>query len=1057
METHSSKYPMKKSYIILLLVSILVVLTGLRILWMETFHVPKQASIYNGQSDLRNWNAEDGSILLLDGEWEFYPSQWLIDGSRQQLLGDNAPMHIQVPGGWNEALHADKPSPYGYGSYRLRLYVDPAKHPNYSIRVPSVRTASELYVNGRLLIKSGQVATTKDEYISEDLPYSTTFTADENGVIEIVIQVANYVDSRSGGIVRSIKFGSEEAIAKETNASVFMQFLAAIIFIMHAVYALILYVLGNKEKKLLYFSLLALCVTITSVFSTDEKLFHQLFYIGSNWDFRLTNIAFVIAAYALLQCMNHRELPYWRRMYPVYKVMNLGTAGITLFLDPPQVIMLFPVYYLLVVVAGVITLITMFKKVIKDLKSNLLLLFSFLALANYSLWSLILLNSGLSLVYYPFDMIIAMGCLASEWFKGYFIMHANTKELAATLQRMNDHKDQFLANTSHEFKNPLHSMLNMSQSVLKREQHLLQERSIKELETVLSVGRRLSWILNDLIDVMSLREGNPRLQKEVIFIQPIVTGVMDMLQFNAEVKSITIANQISEDFPPVIADENRVIQIVFNLLHNAVKYTNEGTISIQAFAKDGRAYIVITDTGIGMDEHLLKRLFRPYEQGSTSVTMIEGGFGLGLSISKQLVELHEGTLDVSSVIGEGSKFTFSLKLADEEAKALEEREGSNRLEPFESQTMAIQKIASTVNLDQVELPLAAKGATPTTPFQINRNRPLVLIVDDDPVNLQVLEAILPPDEYEVTMATSGKEALALLDTKDWDLVISDVMMPQMSGYELTRMIRERFTLTELPILLLTARSQPKDIQSGFIAGANDYVTKPVEAIEIKSRIEALITIKQSVREQLRLEAAWLQAQIQPHFIFNALNAVAALSDIDLDKMRNLLDEFSNFLRNKFKFQNMDRLVPIEEELSLVRSYLYIEKARFEERLQVIWEIDGYGDIKVPFLTIQPLVENAIRHGIMKRNRGGTILIRIFVYETHAEITVEDDGDGIDEVQLQRILERKVDSRSGVGLINTDQRLKRHFGTGLHITSTLGTGTKVTFHVHNRLNSGDKAR
>jgi sensor histidine kinase YesM len=154
---------------------------------------------------------------------------------------------------------------------------------------------------------------------------------------------------------------------------------------------------------------------------------------------------------------------------------------------------------------------------------------------------------------------------------------------------------------------------------------------------------------------------------------------------------------------------------------------------------------------------------------------------------------------------------------------------------------------------------------------------------------------------------------------------------------------------------------------------------------------------------------------------------------------------------------MDKLVPIEEELSLVRSYLYIEKVRFEERLQVIWETDGCGDIKVPFLTIQPLVENAIRHGIMKRNRGGTILIRISVYETHAEITVEDDGDGIDGVQLQRILERKADSHSGVGLINTDLRLKRHFGTGLHITSTLGTGTKVTFHVHNTLNSVDKAR
>ncbi len=1056
METHTPKYQTKKSYIILLLVSILVVLTGLRILWMETFHVPQKASIYNGESDLRSWDAENGSILLLDGEWEFYPSRLLIDGSREQLLGDTAPRYIQVPEGWSEALHADEPSPYGYGSYRLRLYVDPAKQLNYSIRVPSIRTASELYVNGRLLIKSGQVAATKDQSISKDVPYSTTFTADDKGVIELVIQAANYVDSRSGGIVRSVKFGSEETIAKEAKASTFMQFLAAIIFIMHAVYALILYLLGNKEKKLLYFSLLALCVTIMSVFSTDEKLFHQLFYIGVNWDFRVANIAFVIAAYSLLQCTNHSELPYWRRMYPVYKVMVLGTVGITLFLDPTQVIMLFPVYYLLLGTAGVITLITMFKKLIKGLKSNLLLLFSFLALINHGLWSLILLDSGLSLVYYPFDMIIAMGCLASEWFKGYFIMHANTKELAATLQRMNDHKDQFLANTSHEFKNPLHSILNMSQSVLQREQHLLQDRSIKELETALTVGRRLTWILNDLIDVMSLREGNPQLQKKVIFIQSIVTGVMDMLQFNAEVKTVQIANQISEDFPPVIADENRVIQIVFNLLHNAVKYTNDGTISIQAFAKDGRAYIVISDTGIGMDEQMLNRLFRPYEQGNTNVTMIEGGFGLGLSISKQLVELHDGTLDVSSVLGEGSKFTFSLKLAEVEA----ESEDLNRLEPFVLRTMAMQEVGATAALNQMELPIDAISTTTstttsttsatsaTTSVKMNGNRPLILIVDDDPINLQVLEAILAPDEYELMMVTSGKEALAVLDTKEWDLVISDIMMPQMSGYELTRMIRERYTLTELPVLLLTARSQPKDIQSGFIAGANDYVTKPVEAIEIKSRIEALTTIKQSVREQLRLEAAWLQAQIQPHFIFNALNAVAALSDIDLDKMRNLLDEFSNFLRNKFKFQNMERLIPIEEELSLVRSYLYIEKARFEERLQVIWEIDGCGDIKVPFLTIQPLVENAIRHGIMKRSRGGTIIIRILVYETRTEITVEDDGDGIEAVQLQRILERKADSRSGVGLINTDQRLKRHFGTGLHITSTLGTGTKVTFHVHN---------
>lgn len=1041
MANDSPKYQMKKSHMILLIGLLLVILSSLRMVWMELLPHQKQVSIPNGQLDLRHWNAEDGGVLLLDGEWEFYPSQWLLDGGRRQRVSaENEPKLISVPGGWNEALHSEEPTPYGYASYRLRIKVNPKQNVNYSIRVPSVRTSSELYVNGRLLAKSGQVAKTKGEYTAKNLPYSTSFTADKNGVIDVVIQAANYVDSRGGGIARSIKFGSEEAVAKEMKFSVSMQTLGAILFLMHSVYALILFLLGNKEKKLLYFSLLTLCVTISSLFSNDEKLFHQLFYIGSDWDFRLSNAAFMIGCYALLECTNHRELPYWRRLYPVYTVMNLGTAAVTLFLAPHQVITLFPVYFLLGCIAAVITIIAILKKVIEDIKSHLLLLFSMLTLVHHFLWSLFWRESGLSIVHYPFDLIISMGCLASIWFKGYFKMHANTKEIAATLQRVNDHKDQFLANTSHEFKNPLHSILNMSQSVLNRERHLLQDRSVKELETVLSVGRRLTLILNDLIDVMSLREGNPRLQEKVISIQPIVTGVIDMLQFNAEVKSVDILNQIPEDFPPVIADENRVIQIVFNLLHNAVKYTNEGIISIQALAKDGRAYIVIADTGIGMDEDMLRRLFLPYEQASASETMIEGGFGLGLSISKQLIELHRGTLEVSSVLGEGSKFTFSLKLAD--LKAADEEPVANSFEPFKLQPESTQ-VAATIVLEKGDIPPAAK---PTTRVEMNRDRPLLLIVDDDPVNLQVLETILPPDDYDVTMATSGKEALAMLDTKEWDLVISDIMMPQMSGYELTRRIRERYTLTELPVLLLTARSQPKDIQSGFVAGANDYVTKPVEALEIRSRIEALTTIKQTVREQLRLEAAWLQAQIQPHFLFNALSAVTALSDINLDKMRHLLDEFSNFLRYKFRFQDTDGLVSIKEELSLVRSYLYIEKVRFDERLQVVWEIDDCEELQVPFLSIQPLVENAIRHGIMKRTRGGELHIRISVRDTLTEITVQDNGIGMDEVQLQRVLERKADRSSGVGLINTDQRLKRHFGTGLHIKSTLGKGTRVTFYV-----------
>lgn len=1032
---------MKKRHIILLLGFILVILSTSRLLWMDTFRNQKLVPIQNGQLDLRTWDAQNGDILLLDGEWEFYPSHWLMDDALPYVLDEEAPALIHVPGRWNESLHADQSTPFGFASYRLRMYVDPKKKINYSIRVSSVRSASEIYVNGRLLAQSGRVAQTKDDYVAKNLPYSTSFTADENGVIELVVQVANYIDSRSSGIIRSIKFGAEEAITREMKVSVSMQLLAVAIFLIHSVYALIMFLLGNRERKLLYFSLLALCVALNSTLSNDEKLFHQLIYMGQDWDFRLTNIALIIGAYALLRCTDHHEIPYWKKIFPIHTAASLATAVITLFLTPDQVIKLFPIYYLLVGIAVVVTIIAIFKKVIKDVKGNLLLLSSFLVLIHHFIWLIIWRESGFSIVHYPFDQIISMGCLASVWFKEYFKIHASTKELAATLQRMNNQKDQFLANTSHEFRNPLHGILNLSQTVLNRERHLLQERSIKELETVQSVGQRLTLILDDLIDVMSLQEGNPRLHKKVISIRPIVDGVLDMLHYNAEMKAIKIVNQISEDFPQVIADENRLIQVVFNLVHNAVKFTNKGIVSIRAYTEDEMAYIVVADTGIGMDEDMRKRLFHPYEQASASETMIEGGFGLGLSISKQLVELHGGTFDVYSALGKGSEFTFSLKLADK--KAMGEEGLSNSMERSAPYTMPIPEITTS---DLQTLKNRTVAETNTILGEKNRDRPRILIVDDDPVNLQVLDSILLPDEYEITMVTSGEEALAQLDTKEWDLVVSDIMMPRMSGYELTRTIRKRFSLTELPILLLTARSQPQDIQSGFLAGANDYVTKPVEAIELKSRIEALTTIKQMVREQLRLEAAWLHAQIQPHFLFNTLNAIIALSEIDHDQMRNVLDELTNFLQHKFMYHNMDELILIEDELNLVRSYLHIEKVRFGDRLQVVWELDEYDDIKVPSLTIQPLVENAIRHGIMKRVRGGKILIKIAVHDSYADISVEDDGVGMDESQLHRILERNVDRDTGVGLINTNQRLKRHFGAGLHIQSEVGAGTKVTFRV-----------
>ncbi|SDF92490.1 His Kinase A (phospho-acceptor) domain-containing protein [Fontibacillus panacisegetis] len=1032
MITGIKKYKTWKTFAIVGL--FIIILTGSRLLWIDKFYTDDQPQIENGVLDLRDWDAaQKGHSINLDGQWEFYPHVFLIDDPIKAF--NTTPQMLQVPGKWNDSLEPGHSTPYGYGSYRLQILVNPERDYTYSIRVPSVRSSSELYANGRLLAKSGQPAVDEQNYVSRNLPYSASFTAGDSDIIEIVVQGANFKDFRDSGIVRSMKFGTEQVIANEIRTSITMQQVVAIVFLMHAIYGIILYLAGPRDKNLLYFSLLIICVMFMNLLGSEEKVLHYWFSINYEMGFKLVHLAMIGISYALLLYVEQQLSLFLKKISRWYIRLCIVGVVVAIILPVQYSIIIQPFYFVLMLISVVLSLWSMLQKAIKQIKGSVLFLLAFTALASNYIWWALFLFKGISIVYYPWDLIIAIACFASVWFKSYFQEHLETKKLAAKLQQADKLKNEFLANTSHELRNPLHSILNLSQAVLEREQNALNKKSVRDLESVLSVGRRMSLMLSELLDVMSLRQNGSHLQLRSFSMQTIVTGVFDMLYLLADGKKVRLENQIPEHFPQVFADENRVIQIVYNLVHNAVKYTDQGEVSIRGFLRGGKAYIEIADTGIGMDEATLQRVFEPYEQADSKRSMIEGGFGLGLSISKQLVELHGGTLEVHSVPGEGSEFIFCLQLADSAS----------------SQEDIRTEIAATVDLVKSSMassPLSHSLISEPKP-QLLADRPRILVVDDDPMNLNVLESILTLEQYDMICVTSGQQALDVLESKEWDLVISDVMMPHMSGYELTRMIRSRFTLTELPILLLTARSQPEDIENGFLAGANDYVTKPVDALELRSRVRALTTVKQTVRERLQMEAAWLQAQIQPHFLFNTLNAVTALSETDLEKMRNLLDVLGSFLRNKFQHINMDELAPIEDELSIVRSYLYIEQVRFEDRLHVAWEIDECKELKIPLLTIQPLVENAIKHGIMKYACGGNIVIRISNHDTYAEITVEDDGSGIAEADLHRILEKGSTGRSGVGLINTDLRLKRHFGNGLQIKSTLGVGTRVSFKVHRK--------
>lgn len=1030
----------------------MLLLTAGRLLWIESFRSSAQPHAAAGQLDLREWNAPDDYMISLDGEWEFYPHVWWMDG----VPADAEPQMLTVPGYWNAAM-PDGDSPHGYGSYRLRILVDPQRQDTYSIRMASVRSSSELYVNGRLLAVNGRIGTDRQTSEAGNIPRTVSFTADDSGMIEVIVQAANFNDPRGSGIVRSVKFGTEQEVLRETEVSVMLQMMTGIVFVMQAVYTLILYFVGSRDRKLLYFSLLAASLMVVTLLGSDEKVLHLWLPISYEWGFKLIHLGDILIGYAIMQSLGG-QLPQWyRKLAMWFGIVCLTGVVFALLLPARYAIPVQPLFHLIPAFAVVMAVFTMLRTSIRQFRENTLLLLSLIALLSHGAWWGILMVSGVKVLYYPFDVITAMALFASVWFRQYFQIHHTTRMLAAQLQEADRRKDEFLANTSHELRNPLHGILNISQSVLERERSTMRAQSIADLEIVLSVGRRMSLMLNDLLDVMSLKEGSPRLQLRDFSLQAVVSGVMDMLRYMTEGKPVQFVNEVSESLPLVRADEHRVIQVMFNLLHNAVKYTNKGVITVRAESAGGRAYITVADTGIGMDAAALQRIFEPYEQIHNGKAVSEGGFGLGLSICRQLVQLHGGELEVASAPGKGSQFSFALKLAGTSPAAASAEDDDAReaspVPPTDMNTLEAAAEAGAAAAPTVQPPAGPQAAADAASAGGAGDMPRIVVVDDDPVNLKVITAILSAERYAIETATSGQEALELLAAKEWDLVISDVMMPHMSGYELTRTIRKRFTLTELPILLLTARNRPDDMESGFTAGANDYVIKPVDATELRSRVRALTAVRQSARERLRMEAAWLQAQIRPHFLFNTLNTVIALSEIDTNRMRDVLEAFGNLLRDKFKMRDLDELAPIEEELSIVRSYLFVEKERFEERLNVTWEIDECAQWRIPMLTIQPLVENALRHGIMKRLEGGNIWIRMVNHGSHAEITVQDDGVGMSEEKVRRILQCNEGASKGVGLHNTNLRLKRHYGKGLQIVSEPGRGTTVSFVVYRQKDSG----
>jgi len=1006
----------------------------LRWFWTEIFPSPAHPAAVRGVIDLRGWNFEQSPPISLDGEWEFHPNTFLTRETVEKQSPDGVE-YVQVPGGSYGKWPGEENSAFGYGTYRLRILVDPSYDQEFTFWIQSIQASSRIIVNGESSPGLGRPADHADSYQPRTASYTVEYSKAGAQELELLVQAANFDHPLSGGITKSIFFGSRAAVDNERWYSIGFQLVTFTVLLLHALYACLLYFFNPKEKSLLIFFLLMIVVGLTVVSDHDNLLLLWL-PINYTWALKIRLLSYMwLSFFAVLLARNVSGTDKVRlfRFYLIALSIYSGFIAITPIAEMFGFLGrgIFSFFYM----APLIWFVCIFAKMVANRRPDaIFLLLSAASIISSVFWGVFNLREGVNRIYYPIDVLAAIVGFSAYWFKRYFRNSEENAKLNEQLKRSDKLKDQFLANTSHELRTPLHGMINIAQNLGDREKGRLDAKSAEDLELLATIGRRMSLMVDDLLDAARLREKRIVLRAEPLSIPSTVSGVVGMFRFLTDGKPVRIQTSMAERLPPAMADEKRVVQILFNLLHNALKFTDEGTINVSAEVQNERVVIRVADTGPGMDEDTQQRIFNPYEQGNNAGGE-SGGIGLGLSICKQLVELHGGELTVKSAPGEGSVFSFTLPQADP----------LSLMEEFPSSES--YKEAAATKSDANSAFTRMDRSVSLAPQTIEDGKANLLVVDDDPVNLKVLSRILATEPYNVTTASSASEAMEWLNAEQWDMVIADVMMPHTSGYELTQRIRERFAISELPVLLLTARSQSSDISAGFLSGANDYVTKPVDALELKSRIRSLVALKKSVNDRLRMEAAYLQAQIHPHFLFNTLNSIMALSELDTERMRKLGDAFSSYLRISFDFLNSGELVPLSHELGLVRAYLYIEKERFEDKLSVLWEIDPGLEqdlyLLLPPLTIQPLVENAVRHGVRSRNKGGTVSIRIVRQPGAAMIEIGDDGRGIAPEKVQQLLDWGTRDK-GIGLSNTHKRLTQKYGAGLSVSSEPEHGTKVTF-------------
>ncbi len=536
--------------------------------------------------------------------------------------------------------------------------------------------------------------------------------------------------------------------------------------------------------------------------------------------------------------------------------------------------------------------------------------------------------------YFAMTLIFA-SALASRFAK----VHTQLETAHGDLLVLDRMKDDFLATTSHELRTPLHGITGLAETLLTERSGPLNTTQREDISYIASSSKRLTSLVNEILDFSKLRADRADLMVGPVRLSETIPSIVSLIRGLLGDRPVEVHSAVPAGLPVIIGDKNRIEQILLNILGNAAKYTERGSIAISAGAGDDGITIRVSDTGVGIEPDRIEKIWDPYVQADSADTRMAGGAGLGLAITKKLVELHGGTIKAASTPGRGSMFTVFLPFEPSiSVSSIAMSRGEHRAAEGEISTEVDRKIAAD------SIPDTKYEASPLA-------GELIMAVDDDEVSLHVLKRILIDEGYRVLTASDAMQAYDMLDAEKPQLILLDIMLPRVSGYEILTSLKTRYPDAYIPVIMVSAKNQLEDLVKSFTIGCSDYLTKPYNPRELLVRVQNQLVMKHMFEMEKRIRRD--------------------LTDKKQVLESSLVERGRQLSHTVDKMKEWEEIIVRDLEISksfiarLMASDVRTDRVAFSVTYQPLIEIGGdlYDIYELPDGTINVFLADATGHGI----------------------------------------------------------------------------------------------